>query len=61
MENIRVFRKKSGLTQEKFADIIGVPVSTYRNWEYGISPTPAWLEKFEPFLLDLIKKAKNGN
>jgi putative transcriptional regulator len=28
-------RKRTGLTQEDFAESIGVPVATLRNWEQG--------------------------
>ncbi len=28
-------RENRGLTQKKVARIVGVPESTYRNWEYG--------------------------
>ncbi len=28
-------RKRIGMTQEKFADALGIPVATLRNWEQG--------------------------
>lgn len=31
---LRAFREKYGLTQQEFADIIGVPRTTYQMWEY---------------------------
>lgn len=35
-------RKKLGVTQQRFADALGVPVTTYRNWEQGRKvPDPA--------------------
>ena len=33
--NVKAIRQKSGLTQDKFAVMIGVPVSTYQKWEQG--------------------------
>ena len=31
----KAIRAKSGLTQERFAPLLGVKLSTYRNWEQG--------------------------
>lgn len=31
------FRKANGKTQKEYADILGIPKSTYRKYEYGIS------------------------
>ena len=33
--DVKAIRQKSGLTQDKFAVMIGVPVSTYQKWEQG--------------------------
>jgi putative transcriptional regulator len=33
--NVRSIRKKYGLSQEKFATLLGISVSTLRNWEHG--------------------------
>lgn len=33
--NVRKIRKKYGLSQEKFAAMIGISVATLRNWEQG--------------------------
>lgn len=35
-EHPRVVRTQLGMTQEQFADMLGVPVGTLRNWEQGI-------------------------
>ena len=32
---LKLLREKRGLTARQLADQIGVPVSTYREWEYG--------------------------
>ncbi|HEX8417805.1 MAG TPA: helix-turn-helix domain-containing protein [Methylobacterium sp.] len=35
-------RRKLGVTQQDFADVLGVPLATYRNWEQGRKiPDPA--------------------
>jgi len=33
--DVRLIRKKYGLSQEKFATLLGISVSTLRNWEQG--------------------------
>jgi len=33
--NVPLIRKKYGLSQEKFAKLLGISVSTLRNWEQG--------------------------
>lgn len=33
--DIKSLRKKLGFSQSQFADIIGIPVATLRNWEQG--------------------------
>lgn len=35
-EHPRVVRTQLGMTQEQFAEMLGVPVGTLRNWEQGI-------------------------
>ena len=32
---VQLIRKKYGLSQEKFATLLGISVSTLRNWEQG--------------------------
>lgn len=34
---LKHLRKDRGYTQESFAEKLGVPVGTYRNWEQGIN------------------------
>ena len=36
-ENIRAFRKESGLTQEQLAEVFGVTVGAVHKWEAGMS------------------------
>jgi putative transcriptional regulator len=33
--DVQLIRKKYGLSQEKFATLLGISVSTLRNWEQG--------------------------
>jgi putative transcriptional regulator len=40
--DVRLAREKTGLSQERFAAALGLPVATLRNWEQGrFSPDPA--------------------
>ena len=39
-ENLRINRKKKGLTQTQLAVKLGVKVQTYRCWEMGVSNAP---------------------
>jgi putative transcriptional regulator len=32
---VRALRERFGLTQDKFADLVGISVGTLRNWEQG--------------------------
>jgi DNA-binding transcriptional regulator YiaG len=34
-DRLRAWRKKKKLTQEKAAQVLGVPVGTFRDWEQG--------------------------
>ncbi len=36
-ENIRSYRKKNGLTQEEFAERLGVTYQSVSGWENGVS------------------------
>ena len=36
-ENIRVYRKKKDLTQEEFAEMLGVTYQSVSRWENGVS------------------------
>jgi len=36
-ENIRSYRKKNGLTQEEFAERLGVTYQSVSRWENGVS------------------------
>ena len=47
--NIKEIRKTTGLSQSKFADMFGIPVSTLRKWEQG-EASPA------PYIVDMLIK-----
>ncbi|MCT7418384.1 helix-turn-helix domain-containing protein [Pseudomonas aeruginosa] len=37
-ENIRKARERKGLRQEQVAEMAGIPLSTYKNYEHGKQP-----------------------
>jgi len=40
--DVRLAREKTGMSQERFAAALGLPVATLRNWEQGrFNPDPA--------------------
>lgn len=45
-------RERFGLSQERFAAMIGVPVATYRNWEQGRTVLPSGIRA----LLDILDR-----
>ncbi len=44
-DDLREIRVKVGMTQEAFADWVGVPYRTYQNWENGTRVPPAYVVK----------------
>lgn len=41
MDSIKELRAKTGLSQARFADLVGIPRRTIENWESGrVSPAP---------------------
>jgi len=44
-ETIRDARKYTGLSQQKMADIMGIPKRNIENWESGNHSCPAWAER----------------
>ena len=51
-QELKEIRKKKQMSQPVFADWIGVPVHTYRNWETG-------RRQCKPWILNLIKRLKD--
>jgi len=58
------FRNLKGLTQKQVAERLAVPVTTYRNWEYGKAirgePYVALAQIFEISILELLTGSKPG-
>lgn len=40
---VKEIRRSTKMTQEKFANIFGIPVSTYQRWETGNSISPTYV------------------
>jgi len=45
METIREYRISHGLTQQAVCDIVGMPLRTLQDWEYGKRTPPEWVLK----------------
>jgi len=45
MDELKQARKSSGLTIEKFAESLGLPLQAYKDIEYGKSKPPLWLRR----------------
>lgn len=48
---IKEMRKKTGLSQNKFAKLLGIPVANIARWEQGGSTPPDYVEKLVEFYL----------
>lgn len=56
---IRIVRKRLGLTQQSFANRLGIALPTVSRWENERhKPSPLALYKVESFLLDMGKEGK---
>lgn len=42
---IKEIRKKTGLSQMKFGEWLGIPWRTIQNWETGVSKCPEYLRR----------------
>jgi len=45
MTTIKKARHKAGLSQQKMADLTGIPRRTIEDWERGVRKPPEWAEK----------------
>lgn len=43
--SIKEYRKKAGLTQEKFSEIFEIPLDTVKKWDSGARSPVLWAEK----------------
>lgn len=53
-DQLRTWRINKDLTQGEMADYVGIPFSTYRNWEHGTRNPGATGTR----LLQLVKRAE---
>ena len=51
MPEIRVLRASTGLSQAKFADLLGIPLRTLSDWERGIASPPPYVVRLIAFFL----------
>lgn len=57
---VRELRERTGLTQEKFAALLGVTFPSINRWENGRArPSPLALRRIEELLIDLGKKGRD--
>lgn len=59
---LKEIRIKRGMSQRRFADSIGVPLGTYKSWEYSLS-VPDYryretLERIDPALIKVWERDK---
>ena len=57
-DKIKEIRKKTGMSQNDFANFIGMPLNTLRNWEQGINKPSEWLVKLIEFYVESNLKEK---
>lgn len=64
-EKIKELRSKTGLTQESFSNLFGIPVSTLRKWEQGESSPPEYvirlIARALPHEDQVVKKLEGKN
>ncbi|HAK8205214.1 TPA: helix-turn-helix transcriptional regulator [Salmonella enterica] len=65
-EKLKAIRKAEGMTQKEFAELIGVPFGTIRNYEAGqfdvglkVIDAVLEIERFEKYMLWLMKGKTN--
>ena len=52
-DRIIKMRKKTGLSQSKYAAKFGIPVRTLQQWEQGISAPPEYLIRMMAYIMQL--------
>ena len=58
-DRIKELRKKTGLSQSRFAAKFEIPVRTLQQWEQGISAPPEYLIRMMAYIMRL--EEKNGD
>ena len=59
-DRIKELRKKTGLSQSKFAAKFGIPVRTLQQWEQGISAPPEYLVRMMAYIM-LLEERSDDN
>lgn len=59
--NIKQLRKRTGLSQSRFAEYFNVPVRTIQKWECNGSTPPEYIPQMMSRILDLEEKLQNNN
>ena len=55
-DRIKELRKKTGLSQSKFAAKFEIPVRTLQQWEQGISAPPEYLVRMMAYIMLLEER-----
>ncbi len=58
-DRIKELRKKTGLSQSRFAAKFEIPVRTLQQWEQGISAPPKYLIRMMSYIM--LLEEKNGD
>lgn len=53
-ERVKALRKQTGLTQQKFGDMFGIPLRTIQDWEYNKHLPPEYVVNMMETIVDLI-------
>jgi DNA-binding transcriptional regulator YiaG len=56
---IKLIRESTGLSQQKFADKFGIPVTNIQKWEQGIHKPLNYVVSMIQTILDLEKENEN--
>lgn len=59
MTKIKEARHKAGLSQQKMADLTGIPRRTIEDWERGVRKPPEWAENL--IVAKLLQIAKESS
>ena len=59
-DRIKELRKKTGLSQSKFATKFEIPVRTLQQWEQGISAPPEYLVRMMAYIMLLEEKEESN-
>ena len=57
-DRIKELRKKTGLSQSRFAAKFEIPVRTLQQWEQGISAPPEYLVRMMAYIMLLEEKGQ---